>query len=107
MKLLRDILYKTNLQEVHGSTNIAITSLTFDSRKVTKDSLFIAIKGTQSDGHQFISKAIELGAIAVVCETLPEQLNEKISYVRVADTSSALGYMAANYFDHPSDSLKL
>jgi UDP-N-acetylmuramoyl-L-alanyl-D-glutamate--2,6-diaminopimelate ligase len=67
MKLLRDILYKTNLQEVHGSTNIAVTSITFDSRKVVKDSLFVAIKGTQSDGHTFIDKAIESGAIAIVC----------------------------------------
>ncbi len=107
MKLLRDILYKTNLQEVHGSTNIAVTSITFDSRKVAKDSLFVAIKGTQSDGHTFIDKAIELGAIAIVCEKLPENLNEKISYVRVNDSSVALGYMAANYYDQPSESLKL
>ncbi|HTF04173.1 MAG TPA: UDP-N-acetylmuramoyl-L-alanyl-D-glutamate--2,6-diaminopimelate ligase [Bacteroidia bacterium] len=107
MKLLRDILYKTNLQEVHGSTNIAITSLTFDSRTVTKDSLFVAVKGTQSDGHAFIDKAIELGAIAIVCEELPQVINEKISYVRVTDSSVAVGYMAANFYDHPSESLKL
>lgn len=107
MKLLRDILYKTNLLEVHGSTNIAVTSITFDSRTVAKDSLFVAIKGTQSDGHDFIAKAIELGAIAIVCETLPAELNEKVIYVRVTDASVALGYMAANYYDHPSESLKL
>lgn len=107
MKLLRDILYKTNLQEVHGSTNIAVTSITFDSRKVVKDSLFVAIRGTQSDGHNFIDKAIALGAIAIVCEQLPENRNEKVSYVRVNDTSVALGFMAANYYDHPSESLKL
>jgi UDP-N-acetylmuramoyl-L-alanyl-D-glutamate--2,6-diaminopimelate ligase len=107
MKLLRDILYKTTLQEVHGSTNIAITSLTFDSRKVTKDALFIAVKGTQSDGHAFITKAIELGAIAVVCETLPAELNEKVTYVRVGNSSLDLGFMASNFYDHPSESLKL
>jgi UDP-N-acetylmuramoyl-L-alanyl-D-glutamate--2,6-diaminopimelate ligase len=107
MKLLRDILYKTNLQEVHGSTNIAITSITFDSRKVVKDSLFVAIKGTQSDGHSFIQKAIESGALAVVCEDLPQGRNEKVTYVRVSDTSLALGFMAANYYDQPSESLKL
>ena len=107
MKLLRDILYKTNLQEVHGSTNIAVTSITFDSRKVVKDSLFVAIKGTQSDGHNFIAKAIESGAIAIVCDVLPEELNEKVTYVRVNDTSVALGFMAANYYDQPSESLKL
>jgi UDP-N-acetylmuramoyl-L-alanyl-D-glutamate--2,6-diaminopimelate ligase len=107
MKLFRDILYKTNLQEVHGSTNIAITSLTFDSRTVTKDALFVAVRGTQSDGHRFIDKAVELGAIAIVCEELPQTLNEKVSYVRVADSSAAVGYMAANFYDHPSESLKL
>jgi UDP-N-acetylmuramoyl-L-alanyl-D-glutamate--2,6-diaminopimelate ligase len=107
MKLLRDILYKTNLQEVHGSTNIAVTSITFDSRKVVKDSLFVAIKGTQSDGHTFIDKAIESGAIAIVCEQLPENRSEKISYVRVNDSSVALGFMAANFYDQPSESLKL
>lgn len=107
MKLLRDILYKANLQEVHGSTNTAVTSITFDSRTVTKDSLFVAIKGTKSDGHDFIAKAIELGAIAIVCENLPAQLSEKVSYVRVNDASVALGYMAANFYDQPSESLKL
>ncbi len=107
MKLLRDILYKANLQEVHGSTNTAITSITFDSRKVGKDSLFVAVKGANSDGHAFIDKAIELGAIAIVCEILPELLNPKISYVRVADSAEALGCMAANYYDHPSESLRL
>jgi UDP-N-acetylmuramoyl-L-alanyl-D-glutamate--2,6-diaminopimelate ligase len=107
MKLLRDILYKANLQEVHGSTNVAITSIVFDSRKVTKDSLFVAVRGEQSDGHAFIAKAIELGALAVVCEELPSDLNAKVTYVRVADSAAALGCMAANYYDHPSESLKL
>lgn len=107
MKLLRDILYKTNLQEVHGSTNVAITSIALDSRKVTKDALFVAVRGVQSDGHSFIEKAIELGALAVVCETLPEVLNPKVTYVRVADSSVALGFMAANYYDQPSESLRL
>lgn len=107
MKLLRDILYKTNLQEVHGSTNIAITSITFDSRKVVKDSLFVAVKGTVSDGHDFIGKAVEMGALAIVCERLPETLNEKVTYVRVNDASVALGFMAANYYDQPSEALKL
>ncbi len=107
MKLLRDILYKTNLQEVHGSTNVAITSIVLDSRNVTKDALFVAVRGVQSDGHSFIEKAIELGALAVACETLPEVLNPKVTYVRVVDSSVALGFMAANYYDQPSASLRL
>jgi UDP-N-acetylmuramoyl-L-alanyl-D-glutamate--2,6-diaminopimelate ligase len=107
MKLLRDILYKTTLLEVNGSTNIAVTSIAFDSRKVAKDCLFVAVRGTAVDGHGFIDKAIASGAIAVVCEELPQTLNEKVTYVRVADSSAALGMMAANYYDHPSESLKL
>jgi UDP-N-acetylmuramoyl-L-alanyl-D-glutamate--2,6-diaminopimelate ligase len=107
MKLLRDILYKAGLQEVQGSTNVAITSMTFDSRKVEKDGLFVAVRGTQSDGHAFISAAISSGAVAVVCEAFPEELNEKITYVKVADASDALGIMAANFFDNPSSALKL
>ncbi|HTL83088.1 MAG TPA: UDP-N-acetylmuramoyl-L-alanyl-D-glutamate--2,6-diaminopimelate ligase, partial [Bacteroidia bacterium] len=105
--LLRDILYKAGLLETVGSTNVAITSLAFDSRKVEKDSLFVAVKGTQSNGHDFITKAIELGAVAIVCEEFPAELNEKISYVKVADSSAALGVMASNFFDDPSSSLKL
>ncbi|MBL7917861.1 MAG: UDP-N-acetylmuramoyl-L-alanyl-D-glutamate--2,6-diaminopimelate ligase, partial [Bacteroidia bacterium] len=72
MKLLSEILYKVRLEEIIGLTHAAISSVTFDSRNVKKDSLFVAIKGTNMDGHQFISKAIESGAIAIVCEVLPE-----------------------------------
>ncbi len=107
MKLLRDILYKASLLEVQGSTNVAITAMAFDSRKVEKDSLFVAVKGTQSDGHAFIAKAISSGAVAIVCEELPEQLNEKVTYVKVSDSAQALGIMASNFYDNPSSALKL
>jgi UDP-N-acetylmuramoyl-L-alanyl-D-glutamate--2,6-diaminopimelate ligase len=107
MKLLRDILYKAGLVEVQGSTNVAITSVNFDSRKVEKDSLFVAVRGTQADGHAFIEKAINSGAAAIVCEELPITLNEKITYVKVADSSHALGIIASNFYDNPSSSLKL
>jgi UDP-N-acetylmuramoyl-L-alanyl-D-glutamate--2,6-diaminopimelate ligase len=100
-------LYKVRLEEVVGSTHIAISSLTFDSRKVTKDALFIATKGTQTDGHQFISKAIELGAIAIVCETMPKEKLESVTYIKVADASYAMGIISCNYFDNPSQKLKL
>lgn len=107
MKLLSDILYKVSLEEVIGSTHTAISSVTFDSRNVKKDTLFIAINGTTVNGHQFIEKAISLGAVAIVCEVLPVQLNENITYIKVKDTSYALGVIACNYFDNPSEKIKL
>lgn len=107
MKLLKDILYKVALVEVVGSTNTAITAISFDSRKIEKDSLFIAIKGTQSDGHKYIDDTIAKGAIAVLCEELPENINEKITYVKVNDTTAALGIVASNFYDNPSEQLSL
>ncbi|MCD6018735.1 MAG: UDP-N-acetylmuramoylalanyl-D-glutamate--2,6-diaminopimelate ligase [Bacteroidetes bacterium] len=107
MKLLSDILYKTRMEEIVGSTNVAISSVTFDSRKVKKDSLFIATRGTASDGHHYIELAIESGAVAVVCEDLPETLKENVTYVKVLDSSASLGHIACNYFDNPSEKLKL
>ena len=107
MKLLSDILYKTRIEEVTGSTHIAISSVTFDSRKVKKDTLFVATRGTASDGHLFIDSAIQLGASAIVCENLPENLRENVTYVKVVDSHLALGFIACNYFDNPSQKLKL
>ncbi len=107
MKLLSDILYKTRLDEIVGSTNVAISSVTFDSRKVKKDSLFIATRGTASDGHHYIELAIESGAVAIVCEDLPETLKENITYVKVLDSAASLGYIACNFYDNPSEKLKL
>jgi UDP-N-acetylmuramoyl-L-alanyl-D-glutamate--2,6-diaminopimelate ligase len=107
LKLLSDILYKTRLEEIIGSTNVAISSVTFDSRKVKKDSLFIATRGTASDGHHYIELAIESGAVAIVCEDLPETLKENVSYVKVLDSSASLGYIACNFYDNPSEKLKL
>ena len=107
MKLLSDILYKTRLEEIIGSTNVAISSVTFDSRKVKKDSLFIATRGTASDGHHYIELAIESGAVAIVCEDLPETLKENVTYVKVLDSSASLGYIACNFYDNPSEKLKL
>ena len=92
MKLLSEILYKTRIEEVIGSTNLAIASVSFDSRAVKKDALFIAIKGTASDGHLYISKAIESGAVAILCEQLPDIQKENVTYIKVADSSEALGF---------------
>ena len=107
MKLLSDILYKVKLEEIIGSTHVAISSIVFDSRKVKKDSLFVATKGAADDGHIYIQKAIESGAIAIVCEEIPKDKNDQITYVKVKDSTYALGVMACNYFDNPSEKLKL
>lgn len=107
MKLLSEILYKAGLEEVIGSTNMAVSSITFDSRLVKKDTCFIAIKGLTSDGHQFIGKAVEAGAVAIVCEVLPENLNENVTYIKVKNTHYATGIMASNFYDNPSKKLKL
>ena len=107
MRLLTDILYKAGLEEIIGTTNIAVSSITFDSRKVKKDTLFIAVRGTAVDGHNFITQAIEAGANSIICEELPADKVENISYVKVKDTSYALGIIAANFYDNPSQKLKL
>ena len=107
MKLLKDILYKVGLVEIIGSTNLAITAISFDSRKIEKDSLFVAIKGTLSDGHNFIDDTVAKGAVAVVCEAFPSTFNNKITYIKVNDASVALGIIASNFYDNPSESIIL
>jgi UDP-N-acetylmuramoyl-L-alanyl-D-glutamate--2,6-diaminopimelate ligase len=107
LKLLSDILYKVKLEEIVGSTHVAVSSVTFDSRKVKKDTLFVATRGVSTDGHSFIQTAIDNGAIAIVCEEFPENKRENITYVKVKNSSEALGLIACNYFDNPSEKLKL
>lgn len=107
MKQLKDILYKVAIESVSGTTFLDIDHLTFDSREVTNTSVFIAIKGTQVDGHDYILKAIESGACAVLCETVPEQLISGVTYIQVLDTHLAVAQMADNFYDHPSAKLKL
>lgn len=107
MVRLTDILYTVALEQVIGNTNLDISGLAFDSRKVTIDNLFIAIKGTVSDGHLFIDKAIDLGAKAIICEEIPSKLIDGVTYLKVQNPAKALGTIAANYFQHPSKNLKL
>ena len=107
MKLLKDILYKVDLERIEGSTNFAIPHICFDSREVQKDSLFIAINGTLSDGHSFIDSAISKGAIGVVCENLPQTINPKVVYIKVKNSAQSLGIIASNFYDNPSEKLKL
>ena len=107
MKRLKDILYKVAIIDLIGDTNLAIDTITFDSRKAKPKVIFVAIKGVQTDGHLYIGKATELGAAAVVCEELPKKIDSDVTYVKVKDSNEALSYMAANYFDNPSKKLNL
>ncbi|TRX42244.1 UDP-N-acetylmuramoyl-L-alanyl-D-glutamate--2,6-diaminopimelate ligase [Flavobacterium restrictum] len=107
MKLLKDLLYKVAIEAVMGSTEIAIRKIDFDSRKIESDSVFIAIRGTVSNGHEFIEKAIALGAVAIICDTFPEVMTTGIAYVQVKDTNAALAFMAANFYENPSQKLQL
>lgn len=107
MKILKDIIYKTGILDVSGSTDISVTDVCFDSRKVKEGSLFVAVKGIQSDGHQYIHDVIEAGAVAIVCEQLPKQLTSGITFVRVTDSAAALAHIAANFNNNPSEKLKL
>jgi UDP-N-acetylmuramoyl-L-alanyl-D-glutamate--2,6-diaminopimelate ligase len=104
---LKDILYKVTINAVVGSTSIGVNAIHFDSRAVSNGDVFVAIKGTTVNGHNFIVKAIHQGAIAVVCEALPDHIENGITYVEVEDTSSALAYMASNYYENPSGNLRL
>jgi UDP-N-acetylmuramoyl-L-alanyl-D-glutamate--2,6-diaminopimelate ligase len=104
---LKDILYKVAIESVHGSTDLTIEKIEFDSRKVSNNDVFVAIKGTLSDGHQFIDKAISLGASVIVCEVLPTTLSENCTYVKVQNSNQALAFLSANYYDNPSQKLKL
>ncbi len=107
MKYLKDILYGARLKEVVGSTNIAVELVSFDSRKLGSFGLFVAVRGTQTDGHNYIQQAVENGAIAVVCEELPEVRKDGVTYVLVENSMMAVGSIASNFYDNPSDQLSL
>ena len=107
MIILKDILYKVAIESVKGSTEMTIRKIEFDSRKIQENDVFVAIRGTLSNGHDFIEKAINLGAIAIVCNTLPEVIVAGITYIQVNDTNTALAFLAANYFGNASQHLKL
>ena len=107
MKQLKDILYKVGIEAVHGATDITISKIEFDSRKIELNDVFVAIRGTLSDGHDYIEKALSLGAIAVVCEEFPSVIVNGVTYVKVKDSNEALAFLAANYYDNPSENIKL
>ncbi len=107
MVILKDILYKVSLKSVSGDMNKEINSLCFDSREAGQGCLFIAVEGLTVDGHDYIENAILAGAEAIICEKLPEKLNDVVTYVQTADSALALGIVAANFYGNPSEKLHL
>ena len=107
MKKLQDILYKVRLQSVNGTTDADVKDIQIDSRKISAGSVFVAITGEKVDGHTYIDKAIEMGSIAIVCEVMPSNLKEGITYIKVNNTHEAVAYMAHNFYDEPSKKIKL
>ena len=105
--ILKELLTDADVIETQGDLNRPITGLTFDSRQPNPQGIFFAVRGTQTDGHRFIDDAIRQGATAIVCETWPETFNEKVCYIRVADTSAAMGHIAAAFYGYPSRQLRL
>lgn len=107
MRYLSDIIEGLAFTELQGSADVEITAVVFDSRKVVPGCMFVAVKGTLVDGHDYILQAIEQGAIAVVCEELPSRVTGEVDFLMVANSSEALGIVAANFYGNPSAKLKL
>jgi UDP-N-acetylmuramoyl-L-alanyl-D-glutamate--2,6-diaminopimelate ligase len=107
LKKLEDILYKVRITAIHGNRNVDVNTITIDSRKIEHSSLFIAVKGEKVDGHKFIEQAIAKGATIIVCEELPQTLNESLTFIQVRSSHEAAAYIAHNFYDEPSRKLKL
>jgi len=107
MIVLKDILYKATLNAVIGSTGTPVLAVNFDSRKIQKDHLFVAIRGLVTDGHDYIESAIKNGATSIVCESMPERLIEGVTYIEVDNTGKALAVIASNFYGNPSENLRL
>jgi UDP-N-acetylmuramoyl-L-alanyl-D-glutamate--2,6-diaminopimelate ligase len=107
LKKLKDILRNIEVQKWAGPKDITISDLSFDSRQIQPDQLFIAIKGTAVDGHKYIPAAIEKGAKVIVCEILPEKPEKNITYIKVNNPAKALGFLSSNFYDNPSEKLQL
>ena len=107
MKNLSEIIKSIDTIEIIGNTEISVTDIVFDSRKVINDCVFVATKGTHVDGHQFISKAIDKGAKVIVCQDIPLEISAELVYIKVENTTRVLGLMASLFYDEPSSKLKL
>ncbi len=107
MKVLTDILQNINIIDQKGNAFVAIGGIQTDSRKVNANDLFIAVRGTQTDGHNYIDKALKNGAVAVLCENYPERIAEDVVYIRVENSAEAVALAAASLYDYPAEKLKI
>ena len=107
MKSLQSILFGVSLREVVGTTQQEVTAIQIDSRKIVKGAVFVAIKGLQADGHSFINTAIEKGASVIVCENKPARLVDGLTYIMVENAQEAVAIMAHQFYDEPSNRVKL
>ncbi len=107
MKTLSQLTAGIKMKTIIGNPEIMVSEIIIDSRKVTRGSMFVALKGTQIDGHTFIQKAIDMGAESILCEDLPENRPDNITFLQVSNASEALGYLASEFYDNPSEKLKL
>lgn len=107
MAKLQDILYKVHLTQVHGSTAVEVKDIQIDSRHVSAGSVFVAIRGAASDGHRFIYNAVEAGAVAIVCEEMPEVMSDGVTYLQTSNTHESVAYMAHQFYGEPSLKMKL
>jgi len=107
LNTLKDILYRVPIEALEGNTSQQIRDVHIDSRNIRLNDLFIAIKGNASDGHDFIDKAIEQGALAIVCEQLPQNRYKGVTFIQVSDSRLAAAHIAANFYDNPSEKLQL
>jgi len=107
MKYVSDILKGLPFTELQGSADVEVNAIVFDSRKVKPGCLFVAVKGTVVDGHDYIEQAMADGAVAVICEELPAHVTGEVDFFMVANSAEALGIVASNFYDNPSDKLKL
>ena len=104
---LTELLNRIPTLETHGNTNREVSEIVFDSRKASPNSLYVALKGTISDGHSFINSAIENGSTTIIVEEIPQSVDEKITYIKVKDSSKTLGQLASNFYGNPSEKLDL
>lgn len=107
IKKISELLKGIEYDLVQGNLDHEVTGIELDSRKLQDGNLFVAIKGNAMDAHQFIPKAIDLGATAVFIEDIPEKLEEGINYIKVNSTSQSVGLLASNYYDNPSEKIKV
>ena len=107
MKQLQNILYKVHLKQVQGSTDKTVLGIAIDSRQVQKNYVFVAIKGEKVDGHNFIANAIELGATVIICEEMPNQIIDGITYLQVNNSHETVAVIAHQFYDEPSTKIKL